>query len=420
MKVTGVMPGSQAEDAGIAVGDEIFSVNGGPARDEIDYMFYGAEDTVSLGIRRGEDVFTVELDGGEDHGIEFAPMELMTCGNRCLFCFIDQNPPGMRDTVFFKDEDYRLSFLRGAYVTLTTVDDDDIRRIIEQRLSPLYVSVHAVDPGVRRALLGIRRDDRLMDKIDRLVQAGIVMHAQIVVCPGINDGSVLESSIMELARRFPGVGSVAVVPVGLTSHRDGLFPLCAVDHIHAQKTIDLVDGLRKRCREELGGGFVYCSDEWFIRAGLSIPPVEYYDDFPQIENGVGMVRDFLDAVERMGRCRKKPRYNCDIALVTGRSMSSYIRDLAKKLGGMTGTKSRAVPVMNRFYGKSVTVSGLITGGDIIAALTGTGPGETVVLPPNCLNDDGLFLDGLDVDDVARALGTRVVQGTYDPTETFFR
>ncbi len=169
--MTGIRSGSQAEDAGIVAGDEIVSVNGGPARDEIDFMFYGAEDVVRLDIKRGDSALTFELDGGEDHGIEFAPMEFMTCGNRCLFCFIDQNPHGMRDTVFFKDDDYRLSFLLVAYVTLTTVDESDIERIIEQRLSPLYVSVHAVDPAVRRALLGIRRDDHLMEKIDRLADA---------------------------------------------------------------------------------------------------------------------------------------------------------------------------------------------------------------------------------------------------------
>jgi len=325
----------------------------------------------------------------------------------------------MRKTLYFKDEDYRLSFLHGAYVTLTTLREADIRRITRLRLSPLYVSVHATDPEVRRLMLGIRRDDRLLEKIDRLTAEGILLHAQIVVCPDINDGSTLEKTIGDLRKRHPGIQSLAVVPLGMTKHRQGLCPLRPVDAEHARQIIALVERFRKIYRDEAGSGFVYCSDEWYIRAGREIPGLEYYDDFPQIENGVGMVRDFLDAADRLDTLEAFPRYQGNITLVTGVSMSGYIREFAGRLSLRTGGKIRTVIVENDFYGHSATVSGLLTGGDIIRALEGTGAGETIVLPPNCLNHEGLFLDDLTPDDIAKTYGVHVKQAEWDPVSTFF-
>jgi len=419
IRVTSVAEGSPAECAGIRPGDVVNTVNGRSVRDPIDFLFYGSDTLMRLGIRRGDRWLEVELEGDEDCGIGFEQMRLMSCGNCCVFCFVDQNPPGMRGTVYFKDEDYRLSFLHGAYVTLTTVRDADLDRIIEQRLSPLYVSVHATEPSVRRTLLGIRRNDRLMEKIDRLVEGGIQLHAQIVVCPGLNDGAVLERSIRNLGARYPGIGSVAVVPVGLTAHRSRLFPLRPVHADLARAVISAVDRLRAEFLVETGEGFACCSDEWYIRAGLSIPPTEYYGDFPQIENGVGMVRDFLDTAEGLESSAGEPRYSGGIVLATGVSMSGYIERFARRLRERFGLRVRTVTVVNRFYGDSITVSGLLTGGDIIAVLKDAASDETVVLPPNCLNDDGLFLDDFSLEDVSRAIGTRVVRGEDDPVATFF-
>lgn len=418
MKITGVSSGSPADAAGVLSGDDLLAVNGSSVRDDIDVLFYGSEDEIRLLLCRNGEEFEAVLDGYVDPGLSFEPMELMSCGNHCVFCFVDQNPQGMRGTIYFKDEDYRLSFLHGAYVTLTMLRDTDIDRILEQRLSPLYVSVHATDPVVRWKLLGLRRDDCLLEKIERLTGGGISLHTQIVVCPGINDGAVLEASIRELARHRPGIVSVAVVPVGLTGHREGLFPLHPVTPGLARDTIEIVDRLRTELRDD-DSAFLYCSDEWYIRAGMEIPPAGYYDDFPQIENGVGMVRDFLDVTASLETVALPPRLTGPVTLVTGMSMAGYAGDFARRAAAHTGLDVRALPVENRFYGSSVTVSGLLTGGDIIRALDGADPGETVVLPPNCLNADGRFLDDLTPEDVARVRNVTVLRGSYEPLSIFF-
>lgn len=419
MKILSVQPGSMAERAGLSPGDEILDINGGIARDEIDLMYYGSEEHVRYTVRRGVTDFTVNFEGAGDPGIEFEPMRYMSCKNRCVFCFVDQNPPGMRTPVYFKDEDFRLSFLHGSYVTLTALNESHLRRIEEQRLSPLYVSVHVTDPAVRKTLLGIYRDDHLLEKIDRLIGAGIILHTQVVVCPGMNDCDVLSRTVGDLSLRFPGIASIAVVPVGLTRHRQGLVPLQPVGRECALETIELVDNLREECLSNNGVGFVYCADEWYIKAGCEVPGTGYYDDFPQIENGVGMVRDFLEAASSLGRrLRRKRVRKGRYILVTGVSMSASIEEFSHRLNRIPGFDVRAVTVRNRFYGDTVTVSGLLTGGDILDALKGTVRGETVVLPPNCLNDDGVFLDDVSPQYLAEKLGVEVKQGTCDPVEVF--
>jgi len=419
MRIISVHRGSQAEHAGLRPGDRIAEINGGPARDHIDMLFYGAEDEVRLKIHRGTYEFLVSLDGNDDFGIELEPMKIRRCGNKCIFCFIDQNPPGMRKEIYVKDEDYRLSFLHGSYVTLSNLRESDLERIVAQRLSPLYVSMHATDTETRRKMLGAGREDASLSNMDRLLDAGIRMHCQIVVCPGLNDGDILEKTIGDLRKRYPGIVSVAVVPVGLTRHREGLPSLRAVDGRWARGTIGLVDTMHSRYREETGDGFVYCADEWYIRAGMDIPVSSYYDDFPQLENGVGMVRDFLDSVSDIAeRLAGRPRREGKFVFVTGTSMSRFMEDAAREISRVPGIEVRTVTVSNRFYGDSVTVSGLLTGRDISDALRDVRRDETVVLPPNCLNVSGLFLDDMTPGEVSAELGVEVIVGDYDPAEVF--
>lgn len=417
MKITSVLDGSPAARAGIRAGDLLAEIDGYPVCDHIDVLFHGAEEEVVLTIERDGESRTLTIESMGDWGIEFEDMRFRACGNRCLFCFVDQNPTGMRREVYFKDEDYRLSFLHGSYVTLTALSEADMRRIEAQRLSPLYVSVHATDPDVRRRLLGLRRDDRLMDKIDRLTAAGITLHTQAVICPGINDGDILDRTIRDLGARFPGVTSLAVVPVGLTKYRANLPALQPVDAVNARDVIGRVDRFREEFIARHGNGFAYCADEWYICAGREVPEDSYYGEYVQLENGVGMVRQFIDSLDRLERDGTPAVPPGRYALVTGRSMAPWIERFARLLSSAEGVHAETVAVPNEFYGELVTVSGLLTGGDIMRALGVLPPGTTVVLPPNCLNGDGRFLDDMTPDDLAGTLDARIVQGEYDPAET---
>ena len=416
MRVISVTPGGPADRAGVRHGDECIALNDSPARDEIDLMYHAADGGDDVYRFRGNDGIetAVSVAAEGDPGVGFEPMRLRLCGNRCVFCFVDQNPPGMREPLYLRDEDYRYSFLYGAYVTLTAVGEDDLARIVGQRLSPLYVSVHAVDPDMRRRLLGLSRDDRLLEKIDRLVAGGIELHCQVVVCPGINDGVVLEQTIEALHDRAPGVGSAAVVPVGLTRHREGLPALEPVSRDGARTIIALTDRLRERYRAEGGSGFVYCADELYLRAERSAPPASYYDDFAQYTNGVGMLREFLDGLGRLRRRKRSPVPEGRYVLVTGHSMASFLERYARALERFPGVSVRIVTVDNRFYGDSVTVAGLLTGADIAEAVGRAEQGETIVLPPCSLNADGRFLDDMTVDGLSRWTGAVVLLGTYDP------
>ncbi|MFC1552944.1 DUF512 domain-containing protein [Candidatus Latescibacterota bacterium] len=419
MKIISVKKGSQADISGVKAGDKLALIDGHSIHDYIDLMYYGSEEEMRVTFHRGSYEIKALFRSDKDFGLEFEPMDIKTCKNNCVFCFVNQNPPGMRDKLYIKDEDYRLSFLHGAYVTLAGLDMNDLQRIVKQHLSPIYISVHALDLPTRLKLLGIKRDDRLIENMDRLITAGIELHTQVVVCPGINDGDVLEKTILGLFQRVPGVLSLAVVPVGLTKHREGQYPLDAVDERKALEIIEIVDRYHDEFERESGDGFVYCADELYIRAGLDIPAADYYHGFPQIENGVGMLRDFLDASADIGeRLRGNVRRTGKFVFVTGTSMSPYIKDFAGRVSETPEITARALPVVNNFYGDSITVSGLLTGGDIQSALENTAPDETVVLPPNCLNDSGIFLDGMSPADISSALGVNVIQGGYDLLKIF--
>ncbi|NOZ57337.1 MAG: DUF512 domain-containing protein [Calditrichaeota bacterium] len=421
LKVERVERGGLAERLGLKPGDRLLAVNGEPVRDELDFQFYASDEVVELRVARDGAVLNVvaEREFGEPWGIEFAETRYRSCGNKCVFCFIDQNPQGLRPSLYFKDEDYRLSFLHGNYVTLTNVGRRDLERILRQHLSPLYVSVHATDPEVRKRLLGIDHDDRLLEKIEALVDGGIQLHAQIVLVPGYNDGSVLQDTLDTLCRYAPAVASVAVVPVGLTRHRAQLPQLRPVDARLATEVVQNLEEQARTYQRELGMHWIYLADEFYLRAGLEVPPAERYDDFPQIENGVGMLRAFLDAFEeeRASYPRTLGR-TVRVVLLTGRLAAPQLRRFVlpalQNVGGLDVT---LVPVRNDFFGESVTVSGLLVGRDLAASLAEvSAPADWVLIPANTLNPDGLFLDNLRPEDLEERFGVSVLplDGTFLP------
>jgi len=412
MKIIRVDEHTPAADLSLRPGDELLEINGHPIRDEIDFQFYSADPQLRLVIQRGARVFSRSLrrtwEGS--FGVEFQGMKYRHCGNRCVFCFIDQNPAGLRASLYFKDEDYRLSFLYGNYATLTNVSRQDLVRIVEQRLSPIYVSIHAVDPEVRRRMLGIGRDDHLMEKIRFLTDQGIVVHAQIVLCPGYNDGRVLEDTLQRLRVFYPGLRSVAVVPLGLTRHRRGLEKLAPVSPRSARRTLQIIEKYADACKRELDWYWVHAADEFYLRAQAPIPARARYEDFSQIENGVGLCRDLIDTVRRQVRYFPKRVQARRITLITGRSAEPLLRQhVLPSLQAISGLQVNLQAVANRFFGRRVTVSGLLTGQDIVRHVHGKNIGDLLVLPPNCLNPDGFFLDDWTPRRLEQRLGVRVYQ-----------
>ncbi len=421
MKISVVYPDTPAARLGLQPGDEIIAIDSHEIRDPIDFQFYSAEESYCLHLRRGGHEWKVNLAPEESGwlGVEFADMEYHSCGNKCVFCFVDQNPPGMRKSLYFKDEDYRLSFLYGNYVTLTNLSRSHLERIVEQRLSPLYVSVHSTEDDLRKRMLGLRRSDRLLEKIDFLARGGIELHAQIVLCPEWNDGEHLEKTLADLAARFPAVQSVAVVPLGLTGHREELTALRTVTPAEAVGLLVSEKRWEKEFRSRLGVAFVYLADEFYLLAGAPLPSAARYDGFPQIENGVGMTRSFLDRF-----ARQKYRFPREVKPVRVRIVSGELAApiltarVLPVLNTISGLQAEVVAVKNRFFGGKVTVSGLITGGDIIGQLRGMERADLIMIPPNCRNGDGLFLDDLDLDGLSRALDAPVLAPQSGFTELF--
>ena len=406
MKVLSVDPDSPAERAGISAGDNILSVKSFPAIDALDIIAHDGCSDLKLTVERGCRQKTVYLRPapGEDYGLTVEEFRWRSCGNRCVFCYVDQLPPGLRESLYFKDEDYRLSFLTGSYVTLTNIRNSDIERIIRLNLSPLRVSVHASDPLIRQKLLGLQGDDRLFEKILRLKHGGIIIHAQVVVCPGLNDGKILAKTIEDLASLWPSVSSVAIVPVGLTKYRKGLYQLEPVDKRKAGATLDIVDRMHRSQRKRTGVGFVYASDEMFLKAGIEVPEASYYDDFPQWEDGVGMVRTLLDEYDKAWRTIvKKLKKKVHITIVTGASAAPILRNLVQH-NPVEKLQLQVIEVENKLFGPSVTVSGLLAGADILAALEGSPREGIYLLPPRVLNADGLFLDDMTLEDLRARSG----------------
>jgi putative radical SAM enzyme (TIGR03279 family) len=420
MKIGVVKEGSPAFLAGLRPGDDLLSVNGERVRDFLDLYVYLNEDLLDLEVRRaGADrAFRIVREYGRELGIEVEEPPPKVCANKCPFCFVDQNPGGLRRTLYVRDEDYRFSFLHGNYTTLTSLRPWEMERIVEQRLSPLYVSVHALDPEVRYRLLLSKRADEIEATLAYFAGHGIDMHTQVVVCPGINDGRVLEETIEGLAKLRPHVLSVSVVPVGLTKHRNPEDGIRLVTRAEAGVTAAEVLAWGKAFRKRSGEGFVYLADEYVLLAGIPVPPAAYYDGFPQLENGVGMLRSTIDDVAaravdgpalREAGLRK-------VVIATGRSAAPTLASLfAAEARGMRAPAPEitVLPVANRLFGESVTVAGLLAGKDLLDALDAHGPSDATLVPPAALNRDRVFLDDLPWEEFVRRRGGLVHAG-FEP------
>lgn len=408
LTVKSVDGGSIAEEIGIQAGDQILSFDGKEALDILDYSYYEGAGEFTMSVKRGDMVTDYEIvkDEWDEIGIEFTDdcyLSPKACRNKCIFCFVDQLPRGMRKTLYIKDDDYRLSFATGNYVTLTNIGEKEISRILDRRFSPLYISVHATDDKLRRYMLGNPNAPDIMPVLKRFAEGGIVMHAQVVMCGGINDGEVLLKTIKDLAELYPQVKSLAVVPVGLTGHRSGLCGLDPVDADCAERAIRLCDEFNDGFKAKNGENFVFCSDEMYVKAGIEVPDEEYYGDFEQIENGVGLLtelkRDCSEAMEGTSRARKGT-----FVLMTGVSAYDYLsREVEKIKKSYPDLDATVIAVENEFFGKSVTVTGLLTGGDLLKAIKKTPKNATVILPRVMLKEfENVFLDGMTVDELRKA------------------
>ncbi|HWS53833.1 MAG TPA: DUF512 domain-containing protein [Pyrinomonadaceae bacterium] len=413
--ITEVEPGGLGAELELEAGDRLYKVNGRVVRDYLDFRFHaGGETELTLNvIKRGGEEWEIEVerDEGEDFGLAFENIAPRQCANECLFCFCKGNPPDARPALFFRDEDVRLSFLYGNYTTLTSITEDEMRRVVEQRLTPQYVSVHATDLRVRAHLLGVdeRRAD-IGDKLRRMMDAGIEIHAQVVLCPGINDGEILERTVRDLAGEFPRVRSVAVVPLGLTRYNTDE-RLTPVTPGWCREVIRQVSALQKELRARLGTNFAFLGDEIYLRAGRGVPARAHYGDYPQIEDGVGMVRSFKEEFARLLRRLEKrpPRRPAALrgTVLTGALFAPVLEELLGRLNARWGTRLKTVAVENRYFGSEIVVAGLMTGSCVLAARDGI-EGDFVILPRAAhKSDEPVMLDGTRLEELERRLGLRL-------------
>ena len=435
--ITRVEPGSIAEEMEIGAGDRLLEINGQPIEDVFDYQYLTQDDYVEVLVAKpsGEEwLLEIDKDYEEDLGIIFENGlmdDYRSCSNKCIFCFIDQMPPGMRPTLYFKDDDSRLSFLQGNYVTLTNMSDRDVERIIKYHMSPINISFQTTNPELRCRMLHNRFAGEALKKVDRFYEAGIEMNGQIVLCKGFNDGEELERSIRDLTRYLPHLRSVSVVPVGLSKYRDGLEPL---EPFHKEDAKEVIAQIR-RWQEELypqyGLHFVHASDEWYVLAGEELPPEETYDGYLQLENGVGMLRlmmeEFEDAMERLSQpgALEGRILSGTYSSVTGQISYPYIRRMADRImERFPDIRILVYPIRNDFFGERITVTGLLTGQDILAQLEGKELGEILCLPENLLRSgEHVLLDDITVEEIAGTLQVRtdiVKSSGYDFVDAFVR
>lgn len=410
--IDGVEQGGIAQELGISPGDALLSVNGKEIRDIFDYRYLVHDEFITVLIQKpdGEEwEFEIEKDYDDDLGIVFENGlmdDYRSCRNKCIFCFIDQMPKGMRDTLYFKDDDSRLSFLQGNYVTLTNMSDEDIGRIIRYRLEPINISVHTTNPSLRCKMLNNRFAGEALGKMERLKEAGVEMNGQIVLCKGINDGEELERSIAGLTSYIPEMKSLSVVPAGLTKYRDGLFPLEPFSREDAKEVIEKIRRWQRHCMERFGTHFVHASDEWYFLAGEEAPPEESYDGYPQLENGVGMTRlleeEYAQALKEAGFARSVGR---TVTVATGELAAPLLKKLCGSfMEKYPGSKIQVIPVRNDFFGERITVSGLLTGRDLLAQLKDRNLGDRLLLPCSMLRSgEEVFLDDMTLAELKNAL-----------------
>jgi putative radical SAM enzyme (TIGR03279 family) len=422
-----VMPASIAEELEIEPGDRLLSVNGNILRDVIDYNFYGADDVLVLELEKADGELwelEVEREEGESLGLTFQAPAPARCGNNCVFCFVHQLPKGLRSPLYVKDEDYRLSFLYGNYVTLANIGREELERIKSQRLSPLYISVHATDAELRERLLGKSGILPILEVMQELAEARITMHTQIVLCPGLNDGAAFAQTVEDLAQMHPWVASLAVVPVGLTGHRGKLPALAPLTESFAASFIAEWGAKAELLAERLDEPFMFLADEFYIKGRIPFPALESYGDLPQLENGVGMIPLFLSEAEQVLEEAEQLRES-RVTVVTGQSPYNYLAEFLVQLSAITGTSFQPVAIKNRLFGESVTVTGLVCGRDIVAGLQGMELGDLVLVPDVMMKEgEGVFLDDLTVEDLERDLGKPVLVvesnpfGIYDAVKGF--
>ncbi len=411
--IKSVIEGSPAFVCGIRTGDYLISINGHNIKDVLDYMYYAADtDIIVRVLRNGEELeFSVKKNEYDDLGLEFDTFLMdkkQRCSNKCVFCFIDQMPPGMRDTLYFKDDDARLSFLHGNYVTLTNLRQEDIDRIIRMKLN-INVSVHTTNPDLRVKMMGNRFAGEKLEFIRQLAQNGISLNCQVVCCPNLNDGDELRRTLRDLGELMPNISSMAVVPVGITKYRENLYPLTTFDKISAGETIDIIEEFQQEFLDKYGTRVVFPSDEFFLTAERELPDMEYYEDFPQYENGVGILRTLIDEFTDALETAEYSGESRHITIATGYCPSSVIKNLAemaeKKFSGL---KCDVVPIRNDFFGNTITVTGLITAGDLISQLKGRDNGTELLISSSMLMQNSeIFLDDLTVSDVEKELDIKI-------------
>ncbi len=413
--ITDVERRSRAAKAKIKPGDVLLAINGNEILDVLDYRFYLAEERVELALERNGKPFSVVIkkDEYDDIGLCFATAlmdQKQSCRNKCVFCFIDQLPPGMRDTLYFKDDDARLSFLHGNYITLTNLTERDVERIIHMHISPINISVHTTNPDLRVAMMKNKHAGESLRHLYRLAEAGVEIHGQIVLCRGINDGKELDRTLADLSALYPAVTSVSIVPAGLTKHREGLHPLTMFTGEESSAVIDQVEAVASQLYEKNGSRVFFCADELYLSAGRELPDEEFYEGYPQLENGVGMITSLrtefadwqpYDAV--CGECRR------EVAIATGVAAYPLMQEVAAKMErAFSGLTVHTYEIKNHFFGENITVAGLLTAGDIVAQLQGKPLGEVLLLPAAVLRSEGdLFLDDRSPEEVEKALACRV-------------
>ena len=426
-----IVPGSIAEEMEIEPGDVLVEINGHEIEDIFDYQYYCEDYEVVVTIRKpdGEEwELEIEKEEDEDLGIVFENGlmdDYRSCSNKCIFCFIDQMPKGMRETLYFKDDDARLSFLQGNYITLTNMSDRDIDKVIQYRLSPINISFQTMNPELRCKMLTNRFAGEALKKVDRFYEAGIEMNGQIVLCRGVNDGKELEYSLQELYKYLPYLRSVSVVPVGLSKYREGLYPLEPFNKEDACQVIDMIEKWQKKALEEYGLHFIHASDEWYILAERELPEEDSYDGYLQLENGVGMVRLMLDefsesleeAVLKRRDYESGKKNACPdnwflkekVTIITGRLVYPYIKQMAERaMEGFPEKELQVIPIRNDFFGEMITVTGLLTGTDILAQCKELDLGDRLLIPENVLRSgETVLLDDLTVEDLQKSLQVRI-------------